>query len=133
MNYAPGLTRERAIVKRLTSVWLWASVVLPALFGVFFLIAAPKMLEQTPAVAVAHQVGIRQLVYAGVLAFAILRLPRRVAAVLLVGRGVTDVLDGVDMLIQSGVSGPVLFPLIAGAISFGVAWVLSREPEATPA
>ena len=120
---------------KLARGWAWLAVLLPAGFGAVMLVS-PQSIITTMAMTAPHiaqMVGIRQLVYSGMLAAALVMFPARVVGLLLAGRGLTDFADFVTDVVGTGtVVGPALFPLITSLISFTAAYVLySKTPAAS--
>jgi hypothetical protein len=112
----------------LAKVWAWLAVILPAIFGVLLLVSPQTGTQMNSPEVLAELVGIRQLVYSLVLLVAILAFPGRVVALLLAGRGLTDLSDGLASIIATGgLGGPTLFPLVTAVISFAAAYYLFRR------
>lgn len=109
-------------MKKFTTAWLWLAVAMPVVFGLGFLFQGQMMADQNGPVALAHLVGIRQIVFGVLLAIAVLKFPPQTSALLLVGRGVTDLGDAFALMMSTqSVPPPVVFPLVAGIVSLVVA------------
>ncbi len=115
-------------------IWVGAAVLLPALIGLGLLFAPMAMTPAdspiaTPA-ALAGTAGTRDIVYSGVIVAAIFMLGWKAVGVLMVGRGVIDLVDGIrGMLLGAPFAGAIM-PIIFALFSFAVAFVLLRQAEA---
>lgn len=120
-------------MKTFAKVWVWLSVILPGLFGIAAFAGAAQMVQTVGPIGLAHQMGIRQLVYAAVTLLAFRKWGARATGWVIVGRGATDLGDGVDGLAFSTFSPMLVFPLVMAAISFGVAAYLFKQAPAAAA
>jgi hypothetical protein len=129
MSTARGPATMQGMKKTLSTLWVWLAIVLPALFA-FGLAADPaKTIEMNSGAGVVYMFALRQLVFAGVTLFAWLKLPRRTTALLLAGRGVTDLGDGVVTFALTG-SPMAAVPVVMAVVSFVVMAALWAEEPA---
>lgn len=118
---------------KLSRFWAWMAVLLPAGFGAFLLFSPDVAAQSMPATAFVEQVGIRQLVYSGILLVALLSLPARVVGLIVAGRGVTDLADAVAAVAASGVTPQAMFPLVTAVFSFAAAYYLYTKAPSSGA
>jgi hypothetical protein len=114
---------------RLSKIWAWIAVILPALLGLLLLTNPHASPQISSPDELARMVGIRNVVYSLILLPALLMFPNRVVALLLAGRGLTDLADGVASVASGAQLGPSLFPIVTSIISFAAAYYLyTRRP-----
>ena len=78
-------------------VWTALVTVIPTIFGIIMLIdATPISTPGTTVVDVFHAMAFRNFAFSAVLAFALFTQPKRVVAVLLVARGLTEWADALS-------------------------------------
>lgn len=118
-------------------IWVGAAVVLPALIGLGLLFApaamAPADSPVATVAALAGTAGTRDLVYSGVLVAAVFLLGWKAVGVLMIGRGVIDLLDGVRAIALGGPLAGAIVPIIFAVLSFAVGFVLLRQSQAAQA
>jgi hypothetical protein len=77
---------------------------------------------------VASMAGVRNIVFSLMVAYAAFALPKAAVALLVAGRGLTDLADGLLGIASAGVSGQVIMPIVLAVISFVVAYLITKLP-----
>lgn len=112
-----------------TRIWIGLAIILPALIGLALIFAPDQVAPEGATInTVAGMVGVRNLVYSGVLIAAALMLGPKAVGVLVAGRGATDLLDGLLSLIEGQPVALAAGPIVMALISFGVAYLLLNQP-----
>jgi hypothetical protein len=115
--------------QKFVKTWAYLAVILPTLLGLTFLFNPSSFIMPDATVAdIAKVVGIRDLVYSGVLLYAVLTWQKRFIGVLLIGRGATEIMDTLAILTSQGSIGTQeMVPIIFAIISFTTAYILLKK------
>jgi hypothetical protein len=134
------------MIKWVIRIWVGVAIILPCLFGVMLLTVPGQLPTLKPTIdsvagtagtsaligllySVAGMTGARDIIFSGVLIAALRFLEPKALGVLIVGRGFIDLSDGLQSLAKGQSAGAM--PLVFGVISFGVAYLILRQPAAS--
>jgi hypothetical protein len=111
-------------------VWVWTAlvVIIPALIGLGLILnpgGMPGGAEITLA-DVAAMAGVRNIVLSLLVAYAAFRMPKGAVALLIVGRGLTDLVDGLMAMASGGVGQASVMPVVMGGISLVAAYLITK-------
>lgn len=113
---------------KLILFWAWVSVILPTLIGLLFIFNPIQAIpEGTTLVDLARIIGIKNVVYSGLLLYAILSKSRLLLVAVLLGRGIGDILDGATGLAAGFMVMPYYMALLTGIITTIAALFLAKE------
>jgi len=131
------------MLKWVNRIWVGVAIVLPAMFGLMLLTVPGQMPTLKPTIdtvagiagtsdmvgmlySLAGMSGARDIVFSGVLIAALLLLEPKAMGILIAGRGVIDLTDGLQSLAKGQAAAAM--PLVFGMISFAVAYLILRDP-----
>ncbi len=112
---------------KLIHIWAWISVIMPVMVGLMFLFNPMQaMPEGTTLVDMARVVGLKNLVFSGLLAYAIISKNKQFLIGALYARGIGDILDGGTGLAAGFMVVPYYMALLTGIITVVAAFFLSK-------
>lgn len=117
-------------------IWAWISTIFTLGYGMAFYFSPSKVFPAATTVAqMARFVGVKNIIYSFLMLYAIIRKQKQLLVVLLFGRGITDMGDGLTGLSMGYMIVPYFMALATGIITVIAGLFLSRikpeEPEAT--
>ena len=113
-------------------VWIWTAlvVIIPALIGLG-LVMDPQGMPGSAEISladVAAMAGVRNIVFSLLVAYAAFKMPKAAVALLIAGRGLTDLVDGLMAMTHSGVGQQSIMPVVMGVISLAAAYLITKLP-----
>lgn len=117
---------------KLILLWAWITVIMLGLLGLMFIFNPMAAVPAgTTAEELARLLGLKNLVYAGLLLFALVKKSHYLLVVLLIGRGIMDILDGGVSLATGNVDPPYMAAFVTGIITLVAGIVLSKKSDKT--
>lgn len=108
-------------------IWTWISVIFTLAYGAMFYFAPAKVFPPATTVAeMARFVGVKNIIYSFLMFYAVLKKSKQLLVVLLLGRGITDIGDGLTGFAMGYFIVPYFMAVTSGAITVIASVFLSK-------
>lgn len=116
-------------MKWVVRIWIILAIVLPALIGLALVFNPSAMAQPWVTIeTLAHQVGTRDLIFSLLIVIAVFMLPKSAVALLLLGRGLIDLSDGIWAFAAGAAMPTPVVPIVLGIVSLVVAYLVWKMP-----
>jgi hypothetical protein len=116
-------------MKWVVRIWIILAIVLPALIGLALVFNPSAMAQPWVTIeTLAHQVGTRDLIFSLLIVIAVFMLPKSAVALLLLGRGLIDLSDGIWAFAGGAAMPTPVVPIVLGIVSLVVAYLVWKMP-----
>lgn len=124
------MVRLNHMSQKLILIWSWITVAMIGLLGLMFVFnPAVAASPGTTALDLAQLLGLKNTVYAGLILYALLKKNQPLLVVLLIGRGITDILDGGFSIATGHMDVPYFMAFTTGVISLVAGYLLSKQSK----
>ena len=111
-------------------IWTWISIIMTFFLGAMFYLNPSKVFPPATTTAeMARFVGIKNVVYSFLMLYALLKKSKSMLVVLLLGRGIQDMADGITGISMGYLIVPYFSALISGIITAIAGYVLAKTKE----